>query len=603
MYLQNICQSLTFYVDFFHLYIVFAVFLIPQFHKMSSKQAMRLLNAMDRAKRQKANQRMLRAARALRSQFYAGAGNAASTQYKVLGSTYKDASAQQRLYRRALGYRGAGGYFMQKLFGAKKGGWLDRLGDVVTDTVLPIVPGGAIAQKAINVGGALASRVFPLSGAGAYSGMGAYEDAPAANALMHIPADHAGASEVPVVTSTGSSDGAIIVKHKEYVSDISSATLGFGNQSFVINPGLEHTFPWLSQVAANFTEYTLRQCIFTYKSAIAPIGASITGQVGSIIMASQYNVSDEPFTSKQEMLLEAGSCADMVTRDMIFGIECDPSKLSGAPGKYIREAPVVVGSDIKSYDHAILNVAVDSIPAGYLNQNVGELWVEYTVELRKPRLYTGHGDAISRDVWGQANPTGGLIVLPHTNQAAQSWSRPFIGSTTMVKAQQNSIGGQLQNTTNTYLFPNGYSGNLVIKGYMASADVLNFAGWTSAPTGFTFQTTGNVRLIADIPSVSTATPFVTSRQAVQWSTGQLVVMTFEVHVAVDIASNGVVNSFSFTTPVDQLGFIVAAAGNTCGAATLDLEEYNTTLNYKQNGTNDGIVFVDQVTGQVTAWTG
>lgn len=581
---------------------------------MSSREAVKLLNSIERAKKQKYNARLLRAfKRARYEKMNSGFPERGSAASKALyGDSYVAATPNQRVQRMLSGFRGQGGYFMQKLFGAKKGSWLDRAGDFVADTALPMAgPYGAALSKAINVGGNIASSVFPVSGAGMYLGRGAYSE-PAANALMAVDADHSGASTVPVVSSVGNAaDGGVMIRHKEYVSDIYAQGLGFENGHFTVNPGLERTFPWLAQVAANFTEYTLHQCVFTYKSAIAPIGASATGQVGSIIMAAQYNVSDEPFSTKQQMLLESGACADMLTRDMIFGIECDPRKLSGDVGKYIRSGPVITQADSKTYDHAILNIATDSLPAGYLNQNVGELWVEYTVELRKPRLYTGAGDAISRDIWGQMVPSGGQIPPPGNplfpapvglTARANTWYRPFIGNQAMVRAQQSSIGTLLQNTTNTIVFPAGYAGHVILKLRLAADQVLAYpAGWVGSPSGFTFVTTGNIATIADIP---TETGFSSSVQSVVFNTGvSPIVCTLEVHLRIDLASNGVDNTLTFTTPFQSNQVVDCPAASVCASALLDIQEYNTTLNYKQNGSNDAVVFVDNITGAVVPWTG
>lgn len=568
---------------------------------MSSKQAMKLLNAIDRAKRQKSNKRILAAVRRERNAAYSVRGTPDNV--KRFGADYASADLTQRKARSLLGYQGKGGYFMQKLFGAKKGGWLDRLGDVVTDTVLPIVPGGSIAQKAINIGGSVASRVFPLSGAGAYYGKGLYE--PAANALMQIPADHGGASLVPSVTSTGSSDGSIIIKHKEYVSDIVASALGFNNESLVINPGLEQSFPWLSQVAANFTEYTMHQCIYTYKSAIAPIGASSTGQVGSLIMAAQYNVQDEPFSSKQAMLLESGSCADMLTRDMIFGIECDPAKLSASPGKYVRSSPVINNADASTYDHAKLNFATDAVPAGYLNQQVGELWVEYTVELRKPRLYTAAGNAISRDVIIQPGP--GTVA-----GASNQWATPFYSPTAanLLRGQQNSIGITMSNTGNIVTFPDNYAGT--VKCVLRLTSSSTFAGVWGAlrawqitePTvvvdadtaGAALGTTNAIVPIYDIPGIFPTAPFVSMWATSQTLAGQLVNFTIEFHLRVALPKPGVRNAFKFITP---LASTLASGSNALETATLEVEEYNTSLNYRGDGTNDAMMLVNGTGSLVT----
>ena len=149
-----------------------------------------------------------------------------------------------------------------------------------------------VAQRAFD---ATAGRVL---GSGMYTGMGEYEG-PDANDLLSTKSTM---DVVPLFASE--TDEGIIYSKREYVSEIYGPPLvggvpqPFVLQSFAINPGLEQSFPWLSQIAANFDEYELQQLCFTFKSTTTESGNQTNGQVGTVIMATNYNAAAANFSEK-----------------------------------------------------------------------------------------------------------------------------------------------------------------------------------------------------------------------------------------------------------------------------------------------------------------
>lgn len=75
----------------------------------------------------------------------------------------------------------------------------------------------------------------------------------------------------------GDETGSICISNREYVGDIfaPSASGTFSVTPFPLNPGLEQSFPWLSQLAANYEEYEFIQLVFEFKS-VFPNTASTT---------------------------------------------------------------------------------------------------------------------------------------------------------------------------------------------------------------------------------------------------------------------------------------------------------------------------------------
>ena len=212
---------------------------------------------------------------------------------------------------------------------------------------------------------------------------------------MFLDSDDTFASE-PRFSSARNETGALTISHREYITDIYGNPTGtpFVNQGFSINPGLEATFPWLSQVAQNFEEYSIKQLVFTYKSTIQDVN-SANGQVGSVVTATNYNPSRGLFENKMVMMEYAHAHTTKAVDTNIHGVEADPAKNSGPEGKYVRQGSVPSGEDIKTYDLGKFQIAVCGTPAVLDGLPIGELWVNYTVELRKPKLFTGLGLGIS----------------------------------------------------------------------------------------------------------------------------------------------------------------------------------------------------------------
>jgi hypothetical protein len=249
-----------------------------------------------------------------------------------------------------------------------------------------------------------------------------------------------------VAKSSPSSDlGATDVSRTEFVTNVYSPSTpgGFTNNVWYINPGLA-TFPWLSQVAVNFTEYEFSQLWFHFEPAISM--ASTTGALGTIIMAVNYNAAQSPFTSAQQMQEYAGSIVAVPYRRIFCGVECDRRQLHTL-AQYVRPGAVPNGEDPKTYDWGTFQIATDGLsaaafPAGTL---MGKLYVSYTVKLKVPRFYTGLGYSILCDSF--VGTVGCATTLPF--------------GTAPLKSGQNSIGGTITKSGSSgtvYTFPNSVAG-------------------------------------------------------------------------------------------------------------------------------------------------
>lgn len=176
------------------------------------------------------------------------------------------------------------------------------------------------------------------------------------------------------------------VRHREYIQDvISSATANtFNINSFTINPGMVATFPWLASVAANYEQYKIKGMIFEFKTMSSDALNSTNTSLGSVIMATQYNVLDSAFSNKQQMENYEFAASTKPSCSLIHAIECAPHE-SPLTELYTRNiSQSIANSDLRFYDFGKFSIATTALQG--TSVNLGELWVSYDVELYKPKL-------------------------------------------------------------------------------------------------------------------------------------------------------------------------------------------------------------------------
>ena len=444
------------------------------------------------------------------------------------GQAYGDGTAMQTkaAANRAM-YGGVGMY-------TGRGGFWSDIGDKIGDTFGPGF--GDMGKAGRNIGHVfdkLSSGGF--LGRGMYTGRGAYTGS-AENPHVNSIVDGGGATNSPLF---GGDMGTINVIHREYLTDIYGPPVGnsFLVQDYSINPALAASFPFLSQIAANYDEYEFKQLMYTYKSTTTDIGNSTTGQCGTVIQAVNYNADAAPFSDKGSMMEYFGAVSCKVTESSRCGVECDPTQNAGPAILHTRANPVIVGQDLKTYDVGTYQLAIANSPAAYANLPIGELWVDYAVQLRKPKLFTNRGLSIDRDLFIQSSFAPMLSSL-----SALNWFGP-VGNLSYLSAQQNNIGclilpgvqTQYTGTTSpvqtrsnvsgalSIVIPAAYNGNLRvtvnISGYNLKAYQIPYSSYQSnfllgnvvqcndiyAPTSlgnpaiFTGATSGNILTVTGAP--------------------------------------------------------------------------------------------------------
>ena len=222
-------------------------------------------------------------------------------------------------------------------------------------------------------------------------------------------------SQQTIAVNPGDMSGDIVVARTEFLQNI-TATIGGSGQSafsqivFPINPGLAQTFPFLSQIAQNYTLYEFYGVIFQYKP-ISGENNNVNNGLGKVVMATQYDPDAPQFINSQQMENYDYANATKPSCGAIHGVETKNSQQFGNM-QYIRTGATTrdkVFTDIG--DFYIATEGVPGTPASTVT--LGELWVTYRVRLSRAQLYgTSLGNNILQDQIFSTGDVNGYASVP-----------------------------------------------------------------------------------------------------------------------------------------------------------------------------------------------
>lgn len=307
----------------------------------------------------------------------------------LFGPSYYKANAQQRTARKTTGFTGRGRYSFKSA-----GKYAKQAYRFVKQPSFRkgFKRGFGYGADALSLAAVADPELRPFARVGQsaskYMGRGKYTKK---NGLIS-----GSMSSMPKMRNVNDETGTLVVSHRERLMDVfAPIDSGFHQDVFTVSPGIEKTFPWLSQIAANYEEYEMVQCVFEYDGH-SLVGINDTLEVqGSLIMATQMNVKDKAFRDRHEMerFPHASKCAQHGS--MAHGVECDPRKIQGDGHRYIRMGGLTKDEDARDFDHAKFTIGQYNTPTELAGKEIGQLYVYYTVKLMKPKISSGRGDAIS----------------------------------------------------------------------------------------------------------------------------------------------------------------------------------------------------------------
>lgn len=431
------------------------------------------------------------------------------------GPSWAEATADQRAARESHGWTGKGKYSIGRAW--RKSG----LGKTVAKSARSLLKAGT--AKAISA----------MSGAGLYGGQGLYND----NQLI------SGGRAAMSGRFAGDETDTLTITDCEFVKDIFAPTItgstsAYASQTIDANPGLATFAPNLSQIACNFVECEFKQLIFELRPVISESNVN-NGLTGACMMVFNYDPANgNPYDNKEDIMQAHGSISGKIVDGLRCGVECDPVKTKKTEF-FIRTGPVPYGRNTDDFDIGQLVIATNNIPSAFSNQQIYELWVYYTVDLRKRKAGAMRLNNQQRDLFVCSGDTGTANVPQ--NQFVS-------GANGVCASQQNNIGGQLTSSGQSrwdYTFPPDVNGLFEIR-VLCEGSAFTYSGTpnltfpTNAPTLSAVNdiyAAVNAGVAGDLPS-----PFVYNNGTTQF--------IFIYHLKVKSVVGGVANSIRFDSTVN-----------------------------------------------------
>lgn len=288
----------------------------------------------------------------------------------------KSKPKKKKLGKRKGNIRGHGGYFS------------DLVGKITAPFLDNTASQGAINSGARALGEGIGNNFLPGSGkylgnaASWFSrilGHGSYtlpDFTVSQNSLLKT-------NEVP---SFSGNPAKLNLMHREFLFDLYSST-SFQLQNLLLNPG-NPQIPWLSQIASNFEEFQWNGLVIEFKTMSATAVGTTSSALGTVIMATDYDVLDANFPNKRAMEITDFASSTAPCTSQIHPIECDPKE------NVMRKMFVQPGvTNIQAYPDDPRfslpgNFQIATIGMQTAGINIGEVWISYDVTLSKPTLGT-----------------------------------------------------------------------------------------------------------------------------------------------------------------------------------------------------------------------
>nr|QCC62362.1 putative capsid protein [Crucivirus sp.] len=277
-----------------------------------------------------------------------------------------------------------------------------------------------------------------------------------------------------------------VFRRVEYLGDIISHGTAntFKIQSFPVNPGLESTFEWLSQIACNYEEYEFEGLYFEFRSMSADALNSTNTALGQVIMAANYNASSANFTNKAQMENYEGGVSGKPSCSIRYFVECAKQKTVLSTGQYIRQGAIPTGQDARLYDLCNFQIATNGLQGTKVN--LGELWVSYQVVLRKPKMFAALGQY---GAFAAGNPTLGAYTNALPLGSGSSWDVSVSNTILGFTVTGTRVSWYAPTINQAYMFYVVWTGTQVATVVAPSLSAINTSGMVvTGTTNFTSKT-------------------------------------------------------------------------------------------------------------------
>lgn len=194
----------------------------------------------------------------------------------------------------------------------------------------------------------------------------------------------------PMAISNQRNGGEVRIKFREYLGDVRTHPTTVGawyNTSYTLNAANTTTFPWFSAIANQYEQWSPNGIIFEFRSTATDYSTS--QNLGSIVMATDYDYADADYGSKMEALNSAYSAESKLSTDVQWhGIECAPS--SNPMRIFYCNSSTTVPAGTSKHEYFLGKFQIATVgSAAAANSIVGSLYVNYDMTLRKPQYIQG----------------------------------------------------------------------------------------------------------------------------------------------------------------------------------------------------------------------
>jgi hypothetical protein len=184
--------------------------------------------------------------------------------------------------------------------------------------------------------------------------------------------------------------GGMRVRHREFCSVVNSKTVTAGGADPVsnqrrsqdpiklpLNPGDGRTFPWLSGIATRFEKYRFSKIVVHYLPTVS------TFANGGVALCPVYDPADPPPTSRLHLLNSEGVVRGAVHNELTLTIP--RSRMRRTDTLFVREThdSLMDANELRLSDLGYVVVSLSDIDS---TANLGDVFIEYEVELESPRV-------------------------------------------------------------------------------------------------------------------------------------------------------------------------------------------------------------------------
>jgi len=235
-------------------------------------------------------------------------------------------------------------------------------------------------------------------------------------------------------------DNVTTIVHRELIQDVVSPGATFTNSTFNINAGNAALFPWLAPIAARYQKYRFRGLVFEFKSSSSEYATGAA--LGVVVMATNYNSVDAPYTTKVAMENSSFACSDKPSVTFYHPVEC-AAGLNSQPWWFTRDYVNPISAQ-QLYDVGTFQLATSGLSAP-ASTVIGELWATYIVDVVEPVIPPAlslPGDAYFDNSYTLALSgfAQGPFMINATDSIGHAFTGVPIGASASIASIVNSVG-------------------------------------------------------------------------------------------------------------------------------------------------------------------